>query len=529
MAPTLGRSPSIAAAQEPRQGGTYRLLTNEQFRSLDPALAYNYVDYWISASGLFNRLYNFDRQGNLFAELADAPVQVSDDGLTYTVKLRSGITFHNGQEMTAEDVKFSFDRVVWPGTLSPGSTFLSNVVGYDELANLSVPPETPMDASQGLSGVRVVDPLTVSFTLKEPQAVFPAILTVILFGIVPKQAVLDAGRGWGTEVVIGTGPFELAEWVAGERIVLERNPDYFRAGLPHLDQIEVTLNVQDEVATLRWESGEADVITGAPAAELARIRADPNLSPLIREVPSMVIYYFEFASNAPPFDDLRVRQAVAMAIDKETLAARSQNGVPVDAFMVPGYPQTAPDFESAYPYDPDQARQLLREAGVEEGTETIFWSGGTSPQLGDLIQADLAAVGFDAELLVLEGSSIDAFKPRLDSGEIPLRTWGFGPDYADGSAFPTARLVCTPQSPESAWCDPEVADLIDQANALPLEAPERTELLRRVQQIVVTEQVYVVPLYARNAFVLGQEWVHGDVPDSLFLLPILEEVWVDER
>lgn len=532
LAPPLARGSRAApaAAQgEPRAGGTYRVLTNEQIPSLDAALAYNYLDWWLSYQGIYNRLYRFDREGQLQPDLAEGMPRMSADGLSYAVTLRSGVTFHNGREVTADDVKFSFDRTVWPGLESPGSSFLTNVAGYEEMAGRTVEPDTPYDPSVTLTGVTVVDPRTVSFTLKQPQAVFAAILGVTTFGVAPKQEVIDAGRDWGTKVVVGTGPFRFVEWSQGERIVLERNPDYFRPDRPYLERVELALNVQGESGTLRWESGEAEMIPGASPADLARIRSDPTLSARLREGPSMVIYYLDFASNAAPFDTLQVRQAVAMAIDKATLAARSQNGVPIDGYLIPGYPQTDPAFASEYPYDPDRAKTLLQEAGVTEGAKTTFWSGGTTPQLGELIQADLTAVGFDPELLVLEGSSLDVFEPRLKSGELSLRTWGYGPDYPDGSAFVSTKLLCTPQSWPSAWCDQEITDLADQADALAIDDPQRTELLRRIQRIAVNERVYLVPLYARNALILSQDWVHGDEPDPLGLLPRLEEVWMDER
>lgn len=528
VAPRLGGRSALAAPafQEPTSGGIYRVLTNEQFPSLDPARAYNFMDAWLSSRALYNRLYAFDQQGQLQPSLADGPPQVSPDGLTYTVRIKPGVAFHNGRAVTAEDVKFSFDRCLWPELESAGGGFLTNIVGYDDLAALTADPAATPDPGRQLAGIAVVDPTTVSFTLVRPQATWPAVMGVTLFGIVPKQEVLDAGQDWGTTTLIGTGPFKLAEWATGERVAFERNPDYFETGKPYLDRVEVELNVTDQVAALRWESGEAEMIAAVPTADLARIRADPTLSTRIREVPSSVWYRFQFANNAEPYGDIRVRQAIAMAIDKQTLAARSQQGVPVDGFLVEGLPQADPDFRSDYPYDPERAKALLREAGVPDGFKTIFWSGGTSPELGELIQADLAAVGLDAELLVLEGSSYDVFKDRIDSGEIPLQTWGFGSDFPDGSSF-FASLVCTPQSPPSAWCDPEIDALVEQVNSLPLDDPQRTALIRQVQGQVVNEKVYVVPLYARTALILGQDNVHGDAPDAISLLPILQNVWMD--
>lgn len=520
-APTPAVLPTSASASggEPKRGGVYRALTEEQFGTLDAARAFNYMDWWISYTLLYNRLYGFDSQGNIVDDLADGMAQVSSDGLTYTVKLKQGIKFHNGREVTADDVKFSFDRVMWKEVESPGTGYLSNVVGYDEAA---------ADTARELSGIKVLDPLTVQFTLKQSQAVFPAILGVTTFGILPQKEVIDAAKDWGTNVLIGTGPFKLAEWRNGELFAAERNPDYFKVGKPYLDRIEIKLNVKPEVGVLQWESGEAEFAYTIPPADLARIRADEALKGRIREGPSNIFYRLSFANNAKPFDDVRVRQAVAMAIDKANLAKISQNGVPLEGILTAGLPQFDPDFKSAYPYDPEKAKQLLKDAGVPEGFKTIFWSGGTSKILGEAIQADLKAIGLDPELLVLEGSSYDTFKPRIENAELPMMTWGFGPDYPDGSSFVAAQLVCPPDAKKVQFCDEKIAELAKQVDALPLADAKRTEALRQIEQIVVNEQVYHVPLYARNSLILSQDYVRGDMPDPGMTLPLAENVWFDK-
>ncbi len=485
VGPRLGGAPATAAAQEPERGGTYHVLTNEQFGSLDAARAFNYIDWWISYTMLYNRLYQYDPAGVLQPDLAASLPEISEDGLTYTIKLKPGVTFHNGREMTAEDVKFSLDRQLWPEVEALGGSYLDNILGYDELSALQGTPGAAVDPTRTLSGVTVLDPLTIEIALKQPQSILPGVLGIGVLGIVPKQETLDAGPDWGTTTVIGTGPFKLVEWVTGERLQLERFEDYFHPGKPYLDAVEVELNVQPESVVLRWEAGEAEMIIGAPAAELGRIRSDPELSKLIREGPSTISYRLQFSDKAPLYQDIRVRQAVAMAIDKENLARLSQNGVAVDGFLVPGIAQEDPGFETAYPYDPERARALLAEAGVAEGTKTIFWSGGTGRQGGESIQADLQAIGFDVELLVLEGSSLDVFLPRIESGEIPLTGWGFGYDYPDGSEFLIIALKCDTTAGQAFWCDPRIDEMGRQIDALALDDPQRTELLREVQRIAV--------------------------------------------
>lgn len=518
------------AAQEPVSGGVYRLVTNEQVTTLDPALAFQYIDWWLSYMALYNRLYATDADGQLVPDLADGLPEVSPDRLTYTIKIKSGIPFHNGREMTAEDVKFSLDRSVLPaaglqGQGAQGANFLSNVVGVAEaMAETGATP----DPTASVAGIELVDSSTIRITLQQPQAVFAQILSSSLFGIVPKAEVEAAGVDWGTNVLIGTGPFKFVEWSPGERIVFERNPDYFHPGQPYLDRVEVTLNVEPTAQVLRWEGGEADMVTGAPAAELARIRADPTLSRRLREAPSLIFFYLTFANNTPPYDDIRVRQAIVHAIDRDNVAQRTQTSVRADGFLTPGMPQYDPDFAVAYPYDPEQAKQLLAESGVPEGTKTSLW-GGAPREILEVIQADLRAVGLDAEILSMEGSTFDVFQDRLASGEIPLATWGYGPDYLDGAEFLELRAGC-PAVPQPAnWCDPRVTELQDQADQMDVGDSERTAILRELQQYIINETVQMVPLYQRNAVILSQDYVHGDEPDPLITLPILENVWLDSQ
>jgi ABC-type transport system substrate-binding protein len=239
----------IARAQDatPKAGGTYRLMGSGDIRSMDPGGAEGSEDWWSSGSLVFNRLYAYDPENTFIADLAADFPTVSEDGLVYTIPLREGVKFHNGREMTADDVAFSLAWQLWPEVYSWGKTYMENVVGYDEVI---------AGDTKELSGVKVIDPYTLEVTLKVPQAVFPAILSMTMNGISPKQETIDAGADWGKSIVIGTGPFKFVEWNQGQNVIFERHPEYFREGKPYLDRVELSLNVEPSVQMLRWESGE---------------------------------------------------------------------------------------------------------------------------------------------------------------------------------------------------------------------------------------------------------------------------------
>ncbi len=515
---------TAAETDGPQMGGVYRAAFGEDtvVDDVDAATAFGWADWWASNAMIYNRLYGFDDVGNIVPELAAELPEVSEDGLVYTIELREGVLFHNGEEMKADDVKFSFDRGADPALQSPAASYNRNIVGVDEVQ---------AGEADDVSGVRVIDDYTVEFTLKEPQSVFPAVLGISINGIVPREAVEAAGNDWGTEVAIGTGPFRFVEMRPSDAVIFERFDNYFREGLPYLDGVEIYMQQQPEVSVLRWESGELEMVDGVPAAEISRISADPELSDQLLSVPSNVFYYMQLADNVEPFTDPLVRQAIAMAIDKQALAdsmgvsaARVQQGL-----YTPNVSQHDPDFESDYQYDPEAAQALLAEAGYADGLPGIdYWIGGVQGTQGQIIQSDLAEIGI--EVNILQGD-YSLYKDRIESGEIPIVTWGYAPDFPDGYPFVADRFACesTPPPPPSAYCNEEADELVQQTNGLSMNSEERTELFRRVQEIVVNEDAYLIPLYNRNSIGLRQPYAYNDSFHRVYDLPAMENVWMEQE
>ena len=248
-------------------------------RGLDVGSAEGSEDWWSAGGLLYNRLYAYDPANEFYPDLAADLPSMSDDGLVYTIPLRQGVKFHNGREMVADDVAFSLAWQLWPDIYSWGKTYMENVVGYDEVID---------GETKELSGVKVIDPYTIEVTLKKPQAVFPAILSMTMNGISPKQETIDAGAEWGKSIVIGTGPFKFVEWNQGQSVIFERHPEYLPPGLPYLDRVELSLNVEPSVQMLRWESGEAEFIHDIPAAELPAVLSDEQFANARRQAPTPV-------------------------------------------------------------------------------------------------------------------------------------------------------------------------------------------------------------------------------------------------
>ena len=514
-----------AAAQdagEPRRGGTYRLLGSGDVRSLDPAGAEGSEDWWSAGGLLYNRLYAYDEQTQFVPDLAAELPTVSDDGLVYTIPLRQDVKFHNGRDMVADDVAFSLAWQLWPEVYSWGKTYMENVVGYDEV----IAGET-----QELSGVRVVDPATIEITLKTPQAVFPAILSMTMNGITPRQEAIDAGDAWGKSVVIGTGPFKFVEWNQGQNVIFERHSEYHRAGLPYLDRVELSLNVEPSVQMLRWESGEAEFIHTIPAAELPSVLSDERFAETRRTVPTPVTTRLFMDTRTEPFSDLRVRQAVATAIDREFFA-RSTGGLidPLEGVYVPIMLQFDPEFRSAYPYDPEAAQTLIDDAGYGDGITGIKLFGPTDyeAQLQGL-QADLAAIGIEVE--VIPGTWAD-WRDRIRSGEVQMALYGWSASFPDAYDYASGWMSCASIETgynDGGYCNERIDELIAAAEAMPQEAPERIAAYREIEELAINTDAAMIGMGNEKAVGLSRAGVHDDPLNGLIGgWPFLEKAWIEE-
>lgn len=509
-------------ARTPQPGGVYRLLGSGDVRGLDPGSAEGSEDWWSAGGLLYNRLYAYDPNNEFYPDLAAELPAMSDDGLVYTIPLRQGVKFHNGREMTADDVAFSLAWQLWPEVYSWGKTYMENIVGYDEVI---------AGDTQELSGVRVVDPYTIEVTLKTPQAVFPAILSMTMNGITPKQEAIDAGADWGKSVVIGTGPFRFVEWNQGQNVIFERHPEYYKEGLPYLDRVELSLNVEPSVQMLRWESGEAEFAHTLPAAEVPGVLADAQFEQTRRIGATPVTMRLLMDVRQPPFDNLQVRQAVAHALDREFFA-RSTGGTvdPLQGIYVPIMLQYEESFQSAYAYDPEAAKALMAEAGYGDGISgmTIFGGVDFESQLQGL-QADLAAIGIQAE--VAPGTWTD-YRDRIRGGEVQLALYGWSASFPDAYDYVSGWMTCAAVETgfnDGGYCNERIDELVLAAEALPQTDPERIAAYREIEELVVNTDAAMIGLGNEKAVALGSPTAHDDPLNGLIGgWPFLESAWLEQ-
>ena len=513
LAVLLAAGPALA--QKEKQGGSMVVTYQNDVATLDPAIGYDWQN-WSMIKSLFDGLMDYEPGTSTLTQGLAESYTLSDDQLTYTFKLRTGVKFHNGREMTAGDVKYSLDRVTNPATQSPGAGFFGSIDGFAAVAS---------GEATSLSGVTVVDPQTVTIKLSRPDATFLHVMALNFASIVPKEAVDEWGADFATHPV-GTGAFKLAEWTLGQRIVFERNADYWETGLPKLDQITFEVGVEPSVALLRFQNGEIDMPgDGIPPAQFVQVSQDPAYEGLIIEGGQLQTGYVTLNVTQPPFDNVKVRQAVNMAINKDRIV-RVINGraVPANQPLPPTMPGYAPDYKG-YAYDPEAAKALLAEAGFPEGFTTELFASNTdpNPRIAQAIQQDLAAIGITAEISSLaQANVIEAG----GNGSAPM-VWSGGmawiADFPDPSNFYGPILGCA-GAVDGGWnwskyCNEELDAKAVAADSMtdPAKQAEREQMWRDVY-LGVMEDAPWVPVFNEQRFTLRSERLGG--PDAIFVDPV---------
>ena len=401
-------------------------------------------------ANVFEGLTRFAPDGSILPGLAES-WEIAPDGLSWAFTLREGVSFHDGLPLTAEDVVFSFDRAVAEGSTNAQQQLFS-----------------------GIAEVTAIDDRTVEIALDEPKG-------SLLFNLAWGDAVIVSPASADTNATnpIGTGPFRFAGWVQGDRVELERNPDYW--GEPaRLDRVTFRFISDPTAAFAAMMAGDIDAFPVFPAPEnLAQFEADPRFQVIVGSTEGETILGINNARA--PLDDLRVRQAIAHAIDRQAIidGAMFGYGTPIGSHFAPHHPAHV-DLTEASAYDPERARALLAEAGLAEGFTTTL----TLPppsyarRGGEIIAAQLRAVGIEAQIANVEWAQWleqvfngHDFDLTVISHTEPMDIEIYArPDYYFGYDDPVMRAL--------------IAGL--DANA---DEGERAEILRAAQERVAANQV----------------------------------------
>jgi ABC-type transport system substrate-binding protein len=484
--------------------------------TLDPAIGYDWQN-WSMIKSLFDGLMDYKPGTTVLKMDLAEEFDISSDGLVYTFKLRKGVKFHNGRELTAQDVKYSLERSVDPKTQSPGQGFFASIKGYDAMVDGS---------DQNLEGVQVLDDYTIEIALQNPDATFLHVLALNFAFIVPKETVDEYGVDFGKHP-IGTGAYSMEEWLLGQRVVFAKNPNYYRKDEPKLDKITFEVGQEPVVALLRLERGEVDILgDGIPPASFLKVKNDPNFNGKVVEGGQLHTGYITLNVKMKPFDNKKVRQAVNMAVNKERIV-KIINGRAVVANQplppaMPGYDKNY----NGYAYDPDKAKSLLAEAGFREGFETELYVMNTdpNPRIAQAIQQDLKAIGIVAAIKSLAQANVIAAGGEAD--QAPM-IWSGGmawiADFPDPSNFYGPILGCGGAVPGGwnwAWyCNEKLDAKAKQADAMikQEDAVKRIELWRSIF-IAIMDDAPWVPVFNEQRFTTHSKRITG--PSEIFVDPV---------
>ncbi len=447
--------------------------------------------------------------------------EISDDGTVYTFYLRQDVTFANGRPVTAEDFKYTIERACDPKTQSPvAHTYLGDIIGCRDKLD---------GRTDEVEGVRVVDDYTLEITIDAPKIYFLAKLTYPTAFVVDREAVEKGGRTWATENPNGTGPFKLERYTFGEELILVPNERYYGEPKPSLDQVVYTL-AGGSIMT-RYETDELDV---APVglADIERVLdpSDPLNAELV-EVETLSLGYLGLNNDQPPFDDVNVRRAFAMALDRERLArvVLRETVQPAHGILPPGLPGYNPDVRG-YEYDPEAAREALAASsyggpeGLPDITIHVPGRGGAPPQTVEaIVEMWKQNLGVEVAIEQTEWATF-LFDINKDPNPYQIYDIGWIADYPDPQNFLEILFSCESRDNHLGYCNPQVDELLQQA-AVERDRQKRFELYNQAEQMIL-DDAPIVPLWYGKEFWLVKPWVKGMIFPST-IVPRLKYVRIE--
>ena len=363
--------PSVVWAQQPKAGGTLRVAWEADLSGIDPHVSSGLQAYRV-VGNLFNSLVSIDAALNYVPDLAES-WEILENSKVYVFHLRQGVKFHDGTDFDAEVVRWNYRR--------------------------STDPEA----------VDAIDAHTVKFTLKHPSRTLLPVMAAYRVGFA--QMSPAAYKRWGKEDVrlhpVGTGPFKLARWEQNQILVLEKNPDYFKPGLPYLERIELRIMKEGVTRVAALRAGEVDFANYIPAELVERLTKDPQLQVIQARDEQRIQCYFNL--RKPAFQDLRVRQALlGYGVDRQAIAKTALLGQakPLWSFVAPGS-RGHIDFGDRFPYNPEKAKALLQEAGYDAQNPlryTLMTHGAEAalPNAATIMKAQYAKLGVEVTVEIID-------------------------------------------------------------------------------------------------------------------------------
>lgn len=490
-----------AMAQDAQRGGVLRLGFSADPAGFDPAQGPSGMSH-IAIEQVYSTLMSLDPDAQPYPDLAES-YEVADDGQTYTFVLREGVKFHDGSDLTAEDVKFSFDRL---RAEDSGYSYKSQVETIDS--------------------IEVIDPRTVQFNLSVPTGPFLTYMAFPGSSIVPK-ALVESGHDLNAKPV-GSGPFVFESYAPRSMIKFSRNDSFYEEGKPYVDAMEMHLISDVTALTNAIVSGTINFSNEIPAKDWSMVTSTPGL---VGQSLAGSRYYWLLPNNTEaPMDNPKVRQAIAHAIDRDAIVRGAFFGqaVPTTGGVIPEWNWAHADlgyFTSGA--NPDKAKALLAEAGLEDGFETSITMGSAwSPMLSmaPIIQANLAAVGIKAKIKTVEVPRYwdEVWGPS--NFDMTAMYW-LSP-LADPDDFVGANYNCGESINAQKSCDQDMTDILKRAKTA-VTKEERKDLYRQQQELSL-EQMPIIPLVNSYILTAHTDKLRGFTPMRTGFLKTLKDSWFAE-
>lgn len=489
-----------ALAQTPKPGGVLKAAFAADPAGFDPVRGPSGMSH-VVIEQVYSTLMALDPDANPYPELAES-FEMSPDGLEYTFKLRQGVTFHNGDPLTAEDVKFSFDRL------------RAKDSGYSYGAQV-----------ESIASVDVVDPHTVRFKLSKRTGPFLTYMAFPGSSIVPKKLV-ESGHDLNAKPV-GSGPFKFVSYEPRSAIKFERNASYFQEGKPYFEAMEYRIIADVTALTDAIMSGEVNFSNEIPPKDWASVTANGDLA--TQAVEGSRYYWLLPNNKSKPLDDPKVRQAIGLALDRNALVAGAFFGqaTPILGGVIPKWNWGFADInffkEGA---DVEGAKKLLAEAGHPDGFETSMTIASSFPAMvamAPIIQANLAAAGIKATIGTME---IPRYWDEVwGPSKFDITTMYWVSPLADPDDFVTNNYKCGMAINVQKSCSPAMDAALDEAKSAATQE-ERKAAYKKMQELSMQE-MGIVPLVNSYILIAYAKSLQGFTPLRTGFLKTLKDSWFE--
>lgn len=516
---------------KPHMGGNVVLDTTSNFQHLDPALSYFTTDYE-TVMEVYDQLVTY--KGNtsqLTPDLAKS-YDVSTDGKTYTFHIRQGVTFSNGDPVTAQSFVDEIERVLGKdGTVSQGEGFVDPIiVGSTAYHKQKHPTGT-------VSGITTPDKYTLVIKLTKPEAFFPMIMAMPFFSAVDQTYINKVGaKAFDATKMMGSGPFMVQSNNANGQVWV-RNPHYWQTDqygnrLPYLDKVTIRINKNGNVDSLNFENGTTALIgnlmAGIPSSNFPVFKSNPNLKKDLVSLSLNAIWYLGQNSTIAPFNNPKVRVALEYAINKAKLVQLlNGRGQVANQPLPPGLPGYMKNLPAAvnYTYNPAKAKALLKAAGVPKATITLYSQ--NDPDFIKLTQSianDINALGWTAKIKLMDGN---AYWNTNEKGTFGLAYDGWFQDFPDPSDFLNTLLNSNerPANNMTMYKNTQVDAWLNKAQTDPNQQ-ERLNLYNKVTVQVMKDGAWL-PLYYPVVYYAAQQWVHNFYIQPVTSNDPLQYIWID--